>query len=119
MAFRKWKHQIGFWALKLRETINNGNGSVESCRNTLSVLKHCYDVIQKKISEDDWWNIEDYYDTLISDIELLSIEDYITREDRLIDVGYDGYNPPLECVDSNLRVFYQICDDYDIWVNIA
>lgn len=115
----KWKFSLGYWGIRLRKCINGDNPeSLESCRTTLKMLKICYDKIHRIVTEDDWWDFEDYYTTLESDIDVLNEEDDIKREDRLLAVGYDGYNPALECVNNNLKSFYDLCDYYRIFIPV-
>jgi hypothetical protein len=113
----EWKYNLVYYGSKLRESIHCYEPeSVESCRTTLNVLKNCYDKIHKIVTTDEWWDIEDYYTTLESDIDILNEENDIKRENRLLTVGYDGYNPALECVNNNLKIFYDLCDYYRIFI---
>ena len=113
----KWRYKLEFQGKALRETINNGGEDLESCKATLQVLKNCYDQI-KRLVEDDWWNFESDYESLEHHIEVLNNPDESKREDALLDGGYDGDNPALECVNDSLRAFYDLCDYYRIWVGI-
>ncbi len=100
----KWKFSLGYWGIRLRKCINGNNP--ESLE------------IHRIVTEDDWWDFENYYTTLESDIDILNEEDNIKREDRLLAVGYDGYNPALECVNNNLKSFYDLCDYYRIFIPV-
>ena len=113
----KWRYKLEFQGKALRETINNGGEDLESCKATLQVLKNCYDQI-KRLVEDDWWNFESDYESLEYYIEVLNNPDESKREDALLDGGYNGDNPALECVNDSLRTFYDLCDYYRIWVGI-
>lgn len=113
----KWRYKLEFQGKALRETINNGGEDLESCKATLQVLKNCYDQI-KRLVKDDWWNFESDYESLEYCIEVLNNPDESKREDALLDCGYIGDNPALECVNDSLRAFYDLCDYYRIWVGI-
>ena len=51
-------------------------------------------------------------------IEALNNPDEGKREDALLDGGYDGYNPALDCVNDSLKTFYDLCDYHRIWVGV-
>lgn len=113
----KWEHNLGYLGKQLRESINCDNPeSLEACKTTLNMLRHCYNAIHKFVDEDEWWDIEDYLPILEGDIDILNEEDDIKREDRLLSVGYEGYNPALDCVNMNLKIFYDFCDQYRIFI---
>ena len=109
-----WKYKLNQHGKNLRNAINNGGDDLESCKVTLKALKDCYDQI-KKLVKDDWWNFESDYDSLEYYIDVLNNPDEDKREDALLD---GGYNPALECVNDSLRVFYDLCDYYRIWIGI-
>lgn len=112
----KWKYDLKSFGKELRQCINEGGEDLESCRKTLRALESCYKLIKSKVSEDDWEEISEEYRTVRQHIDILSVEDEAEREDRLLDEDFTGYNLALECVNDDLRVFYNICDDYSIWV---
>lgn len=114
----KWKYDLKGFGKELRQCINNGGEDLESCRKTLRALENCYKLIKSKVPEDDWEEISEEYRTVRQHIDILSIEDESEREDRLMDENFDGYNLALECVNDDLRIFYNICDDYSIWVGV-
>lgn len=66
----------------------------------------------------NWEEISEEYRTVRQHIDILSIEDEAEREERLLDENFDGHNPALECVNDDLRIFYNVCDDYRIWIGI-
>lgn len=113
----EWRYKLEFQGKSLRKTINNGSEDLESCKATLQALKNCYDQI-KRLVKDDWWNFESDYESLEYYIEVLDNPDKSKREDALLDGGYNGDNPALECVNDNLRAFYDLCDYYRIWAGI-
>lgn len=113
----RWKYKLDFWGKALREKINNGGEDLESCKATLQALKKCYDQI-KKMAKDDWMNFESDYESLEYYIEVLNNPDESKREDDLLDGGFDGNNPALDCVNNCLRAFYDLCDYYRIWIGI-
>ena len=113
----EWQYKLQFYGKALRETINNGGEDLESCKATLQALKNCYDQI-KMLNKDDWWEFEGEYETLLYYIETLNNPDESKRENALLDGGYAGYNPALECVNDSLRAFYDLCNYYRIWVGI-
>lgn len=113
----KWRYKLEFRGKALRETINNGGEDLESCKATLQALKNCYDQI-KMLNKDDWWEFEGEYETLLYYIETLNNPDESKRENALLDGGYAGYNPALECVNDSLRTFYDLCDYHRIWIGI-
>ena len=114
----KWKYDLKSFGKELRQCINEGGEDLESCRKTLRALENCYKLIKSKVSEDDEEEISEEYRTVRQHIDILSIEDESEREDRLLDENFDGYNPALECVNDDLRIFYNICDDYSIWIGV-
>lgn len=114
----KWKYDLKGFGKELRQCINNGGEDLESCRKTLRALENCYKLIKSKVPEDDWEEISEEYRTVRQHIDILSIEDESEREDRLMDENFDGYNLALECVNDDLCIFYNICDDYSIWVGV-
>ena len=113
----EWRYKLEFHGKDLREKINNGGEDLESCKATLQALKDCYDQI-KRLVKDDWWNFESDYDSLEYYIDVLNNPDEGAREDALLDGGYNGFNPALECVNDSLRAFYDLCDYYRIWVGV-
>ena len=113
----EWRYKLEFHGKALREKINNGGEDLESCKDTLQALKDCYDQI-KRLVKDDWWNFESDYDSLEYYIDVLNNPDEGAREDALLDGGYNGFNPALECVNDSLRAFYDLCDYYRIWVGV-
>lgn len=114
----KWKYDLKNTGKSLRQCINDGGEDLESCRKTLRELENCYKLIKSKVPEGDWEEISEEYRNVQHHIDILSIEDEIEREDRLLDENFTGYNPALECVNDDLHIFYNICDEYRIWVGI-
>ena len=113
----KWRYKLEYHGKALRETINTGGDDLESCKKTLLALKDCYDQI-KSLVKADWWEFESDYNTLNFYIEALNNPDEGKREDALLDGGYDGYNPALDCVNDSLKTFYDLCDYHRIWVGV-
>lgn len=114
----KWKYDLKGFGKELRQCINDGDDGLESCRKTLLALENCYKLIKSKLSEDDWEEISEEYRIVRQHIDILSVEDEAEREDRLLDEGFDGVNPALDCVNDDLRIFYNICDNNSIWVGV-
>lgn len=116
---RTWQHSLNPTGSILRQTINNGNEDLQSCKDTLEALKTCYEQIKRLVSEEEWsFYYEDAFDNVVGDLEILNEPDDAKREDRLLDIGYDGYNPPLEMVNNELRTFYDLCDEHSIWIGL-
>lgn len=113
-----WKYDLSTTGKFLRQQINDGGEDIESCRKTLSALEKCYRLIKNKVSETEWENFANTFQNVRQHIDTLSVEDKIEQEDRLLDDGFDGMNPLLECVNSDLRDFYDLCDEYRIWVGL-
>lgn len=113
-----WRFNLGFLGKALREAINDGDESLESCKRTLIALDKCYFAIKERVKENEWEEISSEAETVKEHINILSIDDDATREDRLIDENFAGWNPPLDCVNADLKIFYDICDEYCIWVGI-
>lgn len=114
----KWRFNLGPFGTKLRGCINDGDEGLESCKKTLDALDKCYAHIKTLVSEDEWEEINMEYETVKEHIAILSIDDEATRQDRLEDEHFYGYNQPLECVNEDLRIFYDLCDDYRIWIGV-
>lgn len=114
----RWRFNLGPVGAALRECINNGDESLDACRKTLAALDRCYSTIKSFVSDNDWEEINLEYQTVKNHINTLNIDDEITRIDRLLDENFDGFNPALDCVNDDLRIFYDLCDDYRIWVGI-
>ena len=112
-----WTYKLEYHGKALREKINGGGDDLESCKATLQALKDCYDQI-KRMVKDNWFNFESDYENLKYYIDVLNNPNESEREDALLDGGYDGYNPALECVNDILRAFYDLCDYYRIWVDV-
>lgn len=116
---RTWVHSLTVTGKHLRQVINDGGEDLQSCKNTLEALQTCYENIKRLVSEDDWdWYFEDAYANIIVDLEILNDSNDARREDRLIDIGYDGYNPALEMTNNELRTFYDLCDEHSIWIGL-
>lgn len=116
---RTWVHSLTVTGKILRQVINDGGEDLQSCKNTLEALQACYENIKRLVSEDDWnWYFEDAYMNIIGDLKILNDSDDARREDRLIDIGYDGYNPALEMINNELRTFYDLCDEHSIWIGL-
>lgn len=113
----EWRYKLDHSGKTLRETINNGDEGLESCKATLQSLKNCYDQI-KKMVKNNWYNFECEYESLEYYIDVLNNPNESEREDALFDSGYNGFNPALECVNDNLQTFYDLCDYYRIWIGI-
>lgn len=113
----KWRYRLDHSGKTLRETINDGDEDLESCKATLHALKDCYDQI-KMLVKDDWCNFECEYESLVYYIDVLNNPDEEKREDDLLDSGYNDFNPALECVNDCLRTFYDLCDYYRIWIGV-
>lgn len=114
----RWRFNLGPFGKALRQQINDGSESLESCRKTLDALDKCYAHIKTLVNEEDWDEINLEYQTVKDHINTLSIEDEATRIDRLLDENFDGFNPALDCVNDDLRIFYNLCDDYGIWIGV-
>lgn len=115
---RKWWYSLNYAGKTLRQTISDGGEDLQSCKETLKALDWCYQEIKRKLAEDDWMEIELEYDLLQSLMRIIDIADEAEREDRLIDIGYDGFNPALDAVNDVLSVFYDVCDNYSIWIGL-
>ena len=113
----KWKIDLGVVGKSLRGTINNGGDDLESCKNTISALKVCYEVLKSRLSDEDWQYAEGEYDYLQTVEHVLNLEE-ADMEDRLMDLGYSKFNMPLEAVNDLLTVFYDLCDSKRIWIGV-
>lgn len=111
-----WRFNLGFLGKALREAINDGDDSLESCKKTLAALDDCYSAIKKRVKENEWEEISIEAETVKEHINILNIEDDALRQDRLEDKCFYGWNQQLDCVNEDLRIFYDICDEYRIWV---
>lgn len=114
---RGWKYHLAS-GTSLRQQINDGEETLKSCIDTLVTLEKCYSEIKSKVSSDDWEDISDEWENVKEHIEILKTDDEIKRDDQLLDLGFDGYNPPLDMVNEDLHIFYNICDDNRIWIEM-
>lgn len=108
---KKWKHTI--YGRGLRENVVNMRDSnilkVSDVKQTLELLKYCYNQIQSRIDEDEW---EIYfgwpYDIVVGDIEIL--ENWSGQ--------FPGFEDLRELVDDRLFTFYDLCDEHRIWISV-
>lgn len=110
----KWRFTLGSGPA-LRQMINDGDEDLESCKKTLAALETCYKEIKRRLGSGDLEDVSEELENVQEHIQILNKEE-IDRLDNLIDLGFDGYNPCLECVNDDLKTFYDICDSYRIWV---
>lgn len=110
----KWKFTL-INGTALRQIIDNGGEDLESCKKTLSALEKCYQEIKNRIDAAAWREIRSELETIQEHIQIFN-KDEINRIDNLQDLGFDGYNPYLDCVNEDLEIFYDICDSNRIWV---
>lgn len=107
----EWKHTI--YGRGLRESIAKIRDSdvlkVSDVKQTLELLKSCYNQIQSRIDEDDWELYFDwYYDIVVGDIEIL--ENWRGQ--------FPGFENLGELVDDRLFTFYDLCDEHRIWISV-
>ena len=93
---------------KLRESAMNGDVSGTICmlKACIGEIVHHYEMEYK--SSDLVADFDDLYFTVGNDQE--QVEDW---------ASYDGYyDEPEELVNADLEEFYDLCDEYDIWVEM-
>lgn len=101
---RQWKSRIN--GTQLREVIKNGT--------PFEVLKTLQLELKFKIKrikdEDEKYAFEDLFDLVDSDVALgeEGLQAYVTEEDWTLQ----------ELVDDRLTQFYDLCDQFDIWVTV-
>lgn len=113
-----WRFNLGFLGRTLRAAINDGDESLESCKKTLIALDNCYSAIKDRVKEDEWEEISLEAETIKEHINILNMDDEAMRQDRLEDEHFYGWNQPLDCVNEDLRIFYDLCDNYRIWIGV-
>lgn len=105
---KKWKYII--YGNVLREAINNGEDNISSALTTLRLLKSCYRSIRDRIKEDDWWHGFNWsYEVVDEDIKFLE------ENGNLFDIGFNSF---YDLVNDRLNTFYDLCDEYEIWISI-
>ncbi len=114
---KRWRFNLGVVGQNLRTKINDGEEDLNSCIATLEALEKCYCAIKGLLPVDEWEEICEEYDNIKEHLDILKLDE-IERLDKLLGLGFDGYNPPLDCVNDDLRIFYNVCDDLRIWVGI-
>lgn len=112
-----WRYHLAT-GIMLRQKINDGEETLESCIETLEALEKCYVEIKSKVPADDWEEISEEWENVKEHIDVLKTESEIERIDMLLDLGYDCYNPPLDLTNDDLRIFYDLCDNYRIWIGV-
>lgn len=116
----RWKYSLGNVGLELREAINNREDNLESCRDTMQALNRCYERIKNIIDTETWFFFfEDYFENFITDLDILNEPDEIKREDRFLVSRYTGYNSALDMVNNDLKIFYDLCDRWGIWISLV
>lgn len=114
---RGWEYHLATGS-SLRQHINDGEETLKSCINTLIALEKCYSEIKGKVAADDWEDISGEWENVKEHIEILKTDDEVERIDHLLDLGFDGFNPPLDMVNEDLLIFYNVCDELRIWIGI-
>lgn len=108
---KEWKYTI--YGRGLRESIANMRNSdileVSDVKQILELLKSCYEQIKSRIDEYDWEFEFDFpYEIVIDDIVIL--ENWRGH--------FPGFEDLGELVDDRLTEFYDLCDDYRIWISV-
>lgn len=101
----RWDYDLGQYGKKLRESIEEGDSSKESCEVILNRIIDCCNHLQEIISDEDkeWYEFD--LEDLIQDCE---------------DTRYylDEYNEEFneENTDDVLTTFYDLMDSMRVWV---
>lgn len=102
----KWEYDLSTCGKDLRESIDNGDESMESCIATMEKLAACYERIKELVPEDDF----EFYFYDAFDMVNGMIHDMKTYPDD--DEGI------AESVNECLAEFYDLCDEHRIWVSL-
>ena len=107
---KKWEYTL-INGKELRNEIANDNA-----KGVINALKKCYNEIlnnYKFIDDYDRTQFEDACEYLNGDIEI--IEDCESGLDNIEEYGFEDID---ELVNDRLTEFYDLCDDFNIWVGI-
>ena len=113
----KWAYRLNLQGKRLRAIINNGSEDLESCKETLFALLDCYRAIKRMLPEDDCYEFGDEQEN-IEDLLKIFSEDKVLMEDQLLDLEYNDANLPLQATNESLKIFYDLCDYYRVWIGV-
>lgn len=105
---KKWKYTVKH-GNELRKAISNDD-SVQ----VVKMLAECYNEILQNFSFEDDYDKEQFTEAFeLLDGDDLIIIDCKNGKDNIQNYGFDIIN---DLVDARLEEFYDLCDDYNIWV---
>jgi hypothetical protein len=105
---KKWQYTVKH-GNELRNAISNDNGI-----QVIKTLVECYNEILQNYSFEDDYDKEQFEEANnLLDGDDLIIIDCKNGKDNIQNYGFDNIN---ELVDARLEEFYDLCDDYNIWV---
>lgn len=111
-----WKYSLNAEGRALRETIHEGDNTVESCIHTLQHLLTCLKSLKSKLPDDEYiWYFEDLEMNVESSINEFQ-EAVGNNFEGFFEEGYYAYAE--DCVNEMLGEFYDNCDFLRIWVGL-
>ena len=92
------------------------SGAWEISVEVIRQLQRCYQEIIDNYPWEDEWDKDEFQDAL----DCLDGDDFIIINwmHGLDDISQYGFETDDELVDARLEEFYNLCDDYRIWVEV-
>lgn len=110
---RKWRYTCA-GGKRLREAIT-ATGTTDGCRYkreaaAMTALENCLTEIVSKVSEADADEFQMLKDLISGEAELISSQSPLIKE--------MGFATSAELVDDRLHQFWDLCDEYRVWVAV-